>query len=1049
MRNDNAGGAARRKAANFLGTILLAAFALAFASPALALTPSPVWRDQVIYQIVTDRFFNGDPANDAVEGAYNPADGYRTHGGDFKGIQAKLDYLQQLGVTALWISPVVINTGGEYHGYAAKDLYTIAPHMGTKAELQSLVAACHARGMYIVIDVVCNHMGTLLTSTDPGYAGYNYPGGYNMSWRNAGNQYPGFFNDISKFHHYGDVGNWSGTEQVVGAIFGLNDIKTEDPAVQAELVAAYTQLIADTDCDGYRVDTVKHVEPGFWDAWCPGVHDWAAVAGKGDFLMFGEVFDGDGVAGPFTGTIAGGNYRFDSMLWYGMYYTTNWVWGGNGAPNDLVNTYGNLSLFDPTVRDRLVTFLDNHDNSRFQGAGIANQDQGRARAALSWLLTSRAIPCLYYGTEQDFDGGGDPWCREDMWAGQWNFGPSLGDNFRETHSLFRWTQSLLSARGRHEALRRGTITHLYAEGAAPGAYVFRREAPTDSVVVAINSANAPVTLNVNTLWPAGTVLGDAVDPALFDTVGVGGALSVRLPARGSRLYESLSSRATPLAATYDRLTVQTTFPGHDQSLNDLRSPLHVVFDRDVDPVTLNSSFHISPAVSGAWTVSGREARFFPGAPWPSGQIVNWGFGSSLVGLDGRPMRAAFDARFRTTAYASGITVTSGFSADRIARQNFGAPLAVLSAPFVGPDMMLIADSNKDRVFTLTPGSDFGHFLGDSRWRRAAGLARAADGRTVIADTMGLYQIDARLQVVSLAGPSSASRFGAIAFGGEEFGNSLFVSDASGNRLTKLGAANTLVSFATGINGAFGMAFGPGGAWGTSLYVSDPSLTGSDAALDGARRIVRVSAAGVVSAFVTDAVALRGAGALAFDRTGKFGGDLFVADLISERVLRVTSAGAISVFASGFVNLSGPQCIAFGPDGALYVCDSGNSDWFTRPAGNLPPGQVIRIAPNVLTTDVAPGHAGATLELSAPTPNPSGGDAALRFVLARGAATRLTVLDLAGRRVRTLADRSFAAGEHVLRWDGRDEQGRAVEAGMYFVRLESAGESRTARAVRLR
>lgn len=171
---------------------LLACLSLfAAARPALALTPSPVWKDQVIYQVVTDRFFNGNPANDAVEGSYNPADGARTHGGDFAGLRQKLDYLQMLGVTALWISPVVINTGGEYHGYAAKDLYTIAPHMGTKAELQALVADCHARGMYVVIDVVCNHMGTLLTSTASGYPGYNYPTGYPLSWRDTNNKYPG------------------------------------------------------------------------------------------------------------------------------------------------------------------------------------------------------------------------------------------------------------------------------------------------------------------------------------------------------------------------------------------------------------------------------------------------------------------------------------------------------------------------------------------------------------------------------------------------------------------------------------------------------------------------------------------------------------------------------------------------------------------------------------------------------------------------------------------------------------------------------------------
>src|SRR2546426_5499399 len=142
-------------------------FALA---PARAATPSPDdWRDLVLYQIVTDRFANGDPSNDAVEGNYAPTDGQRIHGGDFAGIQSKLDYLQQLGVDGIWISPVVLNANAEYHGYAARDFYSIAPHFGTLAELQSLVAACHTRGMVVVLDVVVNHMGDLIDSGDPGY----------------------------------------------------------------------------------------------------------------------------------------------------------------------------------------------------------------------------------------------------------------------------------------------------------------------------------------------------------------------------------------------------------------------------------------------------------------------------------------------------------------------------------------------------------------------------------------------------------------------------------------------------------------------------------------------------------------------------------------------------------------------------------------------------------------------------------------------------------------------------------------------------------------
>lgn len=1013
-----------------------------------ALTASPDWRDQVIYQVITDRFANGNTANDAVEGNYNPAGGAQIHGGDFKGIEGKLDYLQQLGVTALWISPVVLNAHAEYHGYAAKDFYSIAPHMGTLAELQALVAECHRRGMYVILDIVCNHMGSLVTSHDGGWAAYKYPAGYTMVWSDTTKKYPGFFSSLSRFHNYGNVGNWSNPEQVLGQIFGLNDLRTEDPAVQVELGNVYTWLIANTDCDGYRVDTVKHVDLGFWNAWCPTIHNYAAGAGKNDFLMFGEVFDGDAATGPFTGTMAGGPYLFDSALWYGMYWAGNGVWAGTNPPSSLSDEIGQLTFYDPSVRDRLVTFLDNHDNPRFQSFGVANQDQARARAALAWLLTSRSIPCLYYGTEQDFDGGGDPYCREDMFAGQWNYGPSSGDNFRESHSLFRWTRALLAARARHDALRHGTLVALHAETSGPGLYAFRRQSASDSVVVAINSSNAPVTLSLPTPWQPGTVLGDAVQPALLDTVGAGGTLVVRVPGRGARLYESLASRATPLALAGDRLGVETTFPGHDQSLNDLRSPLHVVFDRAIDPVRLNAAFHITPPASGAWQVAGGEARFFPAAPWPAGVIVNWGLDSTLAGLAGTRMSAGFEARFRTSSYATGVTVPAGFTADRIARQNFGAPLGILPAPWLGPDVMLVADAGVDRVFTLTPGGDFGHFLGDSRWSRTAGLVRAADGRTVISEASGLYQVDARSMTTALTAASSAAGHGAMAFGGADYGAALCVSDPSGNRVTKLSAGNTLVAFAAGVNGAFGMAFGPGGAWGTSLYVTDPNLASFSAAIDGASRIVRVSAAGAVTTVFTDATLLRGAGALAFDRVGRFGGDLFVADLINERILRITSAGAISIFASGFANLAGPQCLAFGPDGALYICDAGSADSFTRAGGLSAQGQVVRIVPSVLTTDAPGGVDPVGLHLAPASPNPSAGDVALRFTLPRAGRSRLTILDLAGRRVRTVANGPLAAGVHALDWDGRGQDGRPVRAGLYFAALECGGATRTTRVVRL-
>jgi alpha-amylase len=1025
-----------------LGALL--AVLLALVPPALAGTPSPAdWRDLVLYQVVTDRFANGSAANDAVEGNYDPADGYRIHGGDFAGLTARLDYLVQLGVDAVWIAPVVLNADAEYHGYAARDFFSIAPHFGTLAELRAFVAAAHARGIRVIVDVVCNHMGSLVTSSDPGWPAYRYPDGYTLEWADEDKRFAGVFDDLAKFHPYGSIGDYTDPEQILGQLFGLNDLKTEDASVRAALVAAAQFLIDSTDCDGFRVDTVKHVDMAFWSAWCPAVRLYAATRGKTHFLMFGEVWDGsDEKVGSYTGTVGGGDYKFDSMLHYPLYFTANGVFGYADAPADLSARYAALDEYDVSTRERLTTFLDNHDNSRFLGAGIADQDESRLEAALAWLLTSRGVPILYYGTEQGFDGGGDPWCREDMWAGSWNFGPSLGDNYDQAHLLFRRVRGIIEARRRHEALRRGVTTELYAETTGPGPYVYRRESGADSALVAVNSANAPRTQAVSTLWPEGTVLVDALEPVYADTVGAGGSLTVRLPARGARIVESLAARAATLPAA-DALHVESVSPAHDRAVNDRWAPLRVAFDRDVDPARLAGAFSVTPAASGVWQVSGREARYFPYEPWLSGLTYDWALDTSLVAADGTRLPARFDARFRTVAYSTGVTVPAGYVADRIARQNLTAPEGILPAPWIGPDAMILADAGRDRLFQLTVGGDLGHFLGDSRWSKPEGLARTAGGSLALADAAGLFVAGGdrmTTQAIGAAGPTTA---GALAAGGGDFLDRLYLCDPANDRVVRTTAAGgAYETFATGVKGGEGLAFAPGGAWGTDLYVGDCDLTTLGSSADGPGRIARVGPAGTVSTFVQSSLLLR-SGALAFDTGGRFGGDLFAADIVNERVLRVTSGGAVSVFATGFANLAGSNCLAFGADGALYVADPGAGESWSKPGGAVAQGQVIRIAPATLTAGVAP-PGGAGLDLAPPAPNPARGAVALRFTLPAAGRVRLAIYDVAGRRVAVLVDGSLAAGGHEAGWEGGD-----VGPGLYFARLEAAGSTVTRRVARVR
>jgi len=1022
---------------------------MAAAGPSAAAMPSPAdWRDLVIYQIFTDRFMNGDPSNDAIEGSYNPSSGTAIHGGDFAGIEQRLDYIRQLGAEAIWISPVVLNANAEYHGYAARDFFTIAPHLGGLPALRSMVDAAHARGIYVILDVVTNHMGDLINSSQPPYPQFVYPGTYTLKWRNNGKRHIGFFDDLTRFHAHGEIQNYVDPDQVYGELAGLDDLKTEDPAVVAQLVAAAEFLIDSTDCDGFRIDTVKHVDMPFWQAWTPAVRAHAVSVGKSDFFMFGEIFDGsDAKNGSYTGTVGGGPFKLDATLYFPMYFTTNYVFreaeNANAPVSAISDRYAQLSAYDVTARERLVGFLDNHDLPRFMAfQSSADKDESRARAALGFHLTTRGVPIVYYGMEQSFDGGGDPYNREDMWDGQWDFGPSEGDHFDLASPLLRYIRDLIDARRRHEALRRGAFTEIFAEPTGPGLYVFSRRTDADTVLVAVNSSNLPVIRSVSGPWPAGTSFGDALDPAVAGTATP--LVTLNVPARGVRVLETIASRA---AAPVPSLRVTSLYPGHDQHVNDRWSPLTVVFDRDVSPATVPGAFTIAPPVTGTWQIDGPRARFFPAAPWPAGTGFAWSLDTTVTAADGGRPDARIDAIFATDGVPTGISVEAGFSVDLIARQRLLAPEGLLSAPWVHPDALLVSDSGLERVLTLTPGGETGHFLGDARWPRSECLAKVAGRPLRVVDELGVFDVDDTRMTTQVLGNSSATETGAGAWGSPAFLDQFYMCDPVNDRIVRVNDVGTVQTFASGILGGEGLAFGPGGAWGTDLYVADADLTSIGSPADGPGRIARLTPAATVTTAAANAL-LAGASGLAFDTTGRFGGDLFVADILGERILRVTPGGGVSVFASGFNNLSGSHCLAFGGDGALYVADPGSGSWFSNSNGDRPPS-IWRIAPAALTTDVPHAAAAASLTLSAPWPNPATGATRIGFTLGEPGRVTIEVVDVGGRRVRTLARGALAAGAHRLEWDGRDAAGRPVAAGVYFVRAEAGDARATRRFVRVR
>ncbi len=312
----------------------------------LVATPiSSTVQDEVMYFVLPDRFDNGDPSND--EGAFPggtlaqtgflPTDKSFYHGGDLAGLQGKLDYLAGLGVTSIWMTPVLKNKptqpdgstafgiGGSYHGYWILDFENADPHQGTDAELQAFVAEAHANGIKIFFDMVVNHTADIIDYAegtnvyrnktdypfkdadgvafdDLDYVGtgtfpeldpaVSFP--YTPVFNDPGDataKNPAWLNDRIYYHNRGDS-TFSGESSIYGDFFGLDDTFTAHPDVVAGFTDIFKNLIDSYDIDGFRLDTAKHVNIEFWQELAPEVIAYAQANGKPEFTMFGEVFDG-------------------------------------------------------------------------------------------------------------------------------------------------------------------------------------------------------------------------------------------------------------------------------------------------------------------------------------------------------------------------------------------------------------------------------------------------------------------------------------------------------------------------------------------------------------------------------------------------------------------------------------------------------------------------------------------------------------------------------------------------------------------------------------
>ena len=535
-----------------------------------AYTPSPEqWRDKNIYQLFTDRF-----ATDGVDrlAGYKPAwtcDGkaypYNRnfhHGGNWKGLRQQLGYLQGMGVTALWISGVQMNDQGKdpnytpYHQYHAENFFRCDPAMGTFQDLKDLIDDCHGRHIYVILDVAPNHMCDKNGRDDNNgmYASWQtYENGF--KWWNDANKHSAPFDTLFYFHPYGTIENWGvEPDNKVGQFKGTDDLNTEHAAVQDILLKAFKNLIDATDCDGFRVDAIKHVPYNWCRDWAQDLRNHAAYRGKSNFLMFGELFEYNNSA--LAGWCADG-YGFNSALQFPMMQAMKNVFGYGSSSYQLGQEMGSLNMYG-AGKDNVIAFLDNHDVDRFActfGGGDAATAKTIMSPAMTFLYMAPPVPLLFYGTEHMFNQGqhgngsnrtwdnpddGD-WQRECMFDKGFQPGNASGDMFSQwakDRGLYGHIAWLNDLRNKCRALRRGGFEQRRASD-GQGIYAFTKWYGDEVALVIVNTADTE--RDLGDIWAGkgnAEFKENGVGPGNFTSAGDGKISfgSTKIGGKGTKIY---------------------------------------------------------------------------------------------------------------------------------------------------------------------------------------------------------------------------------------------------------------------------------------------------------------------------------------------------------------------------------------------------------------------------------------------------------------------------------------------------------------------------------
>ena len=484
---------------------MIAATALAM----LAATPAADYRarlpeDEVIYFLLPDRFENGDPTNDQgglvgdrLATGFDPTSKGFFHGGDLKGLTERLDYIQGLGVTAVWVAPVFANKpvqgpkGQEsagYHGYWITDFTRVDPHFGTNAEFKALVDAVHARGMKFYMDIVVNHTADVIKMAEcpvqedcpyrsiadypyqrrggitrapinPGFNGEGDGSAANFARLKDPNyaytvtvppadkdlKRPAWLNNPIYYHNRGNS-LFRGESSTTGDFVSLDDIFTENPRVVVGMIDIYGAWIDQFHVDGFRIDTAQHVDAALWQKFVPAMLARARKNGIPNFHIFGEVATGD--MDPAHTAVNTRVDKLPSVLDFPFARAVVDVASGTAGTDELAKLFRADPLYEGGAKAalRLPTFLGNHDAGRFPAllknlAKVSDSELlPRDMLGHAMLLTLRGVPTIYSGDEQGFVGkGGDQDARQDMFASRvatYNEDKLLGTNATTAQANF-------------------------------------------------------------------------------------------------------------------------------------------------------------------------------------------------------------------------------------------------------------------------------------------------------------------------------------------------------------------------------------------------------------------------------------------------------------------------------------------------------------------------------------------------------------------------------------------------------------------------------------